>query len=191
MEYTGASSLELAFRKVNSTMNRYSRVLPPCLATRSPAAFADPPVAIKSSTTTTLWPGLMASTCISNESMPYSFSYEALSHGPGSFPCFRTATKAAPNLKAIIGPRRNPRASKPTTTSIFFDGRFRTVWDVMWWRRFVIRVSKATGSRRMGKISRKFIPCQNSGSTFQQQDIRIRRRTLSRQNLRFRECVSR
>jgi len=43
MEYTGASSFDAALRNMSSMMKRYSSVLPPCLATSSPAAFADPP----------------------------------------------------------------------------------------------------------------------------------------------------
>lgn len=43
MEYTGASNLEPPLRKASSMMKRYSRVVPPCRATSSPAALADPP----------------------------------------------------------------------------------------------------------------------------------------------------
>lgn len=66
--------------------NRYSRVLPPSFFTSSPAALAEPPeshnsehmnshdsdvklpVAITSSTTITLSPGVTESSCISNMS---------------------------------------------------------------------------------------------------------------------------
>lgn len=62
--------------------------------------------------------------------VPYSFSYEAETHSPGSLPCLRTGTKAAPSLSAIIGPRRKPRASRPTTTSIFLLGAAAMVCEV-------------------------------------------------------------
>lgn len=42
-EYVGASSFEVALRKVSSMIKRYSRVFPPSFATSSPAAFAEPP----------------------------------------------------------------------------------------------------------------------------------------------------
>jgi hypothetical protein len=62
--------------------------------------------------------------------VPYSFSYDAATQLPGSLPCFLTGTNAAPSLNAIIGPRRNPRASRPTTASIFPDGELAIVCDV-------------------------------------------------------------
>ena len=104
------------------------------------------PVAMISSTTTTVCPAAIASACISNSScairiqprvshtqsakssqsagrtIPYSFSNAACTHAPGSLPTLRTGTKAAPSLRAITGPRRNPRASSPTITSIFLLG---------------------------------------------------------------------
>lgn len=139
------------------------------------------PVAIRSSTTRTLLPGVMAPSCISNESYthihqlfsnfpapslaaallltdPYSFSYTTVVHFPGSFPFFLTGTNAAPSLRAITGPSRNPLASSPTTASIFLDESEGIVWDVRWWIMCVMSVSNAMGSRRMGKRSRKVIP---------------------------------
>lgn len=62
---------------------------------------------------------------------PYSFSYTAVIHCPGSFPRFLTGTNAAPNLIAMIGPKRNPLASKPTTTSIFPEWELGIVYDVI------------------------------------------------------------
>lgn len=90
--------------------------------------------------------------------MPYSFSYDAETHFPGSFPCFLTGTNAAPNLSAMIGPKRNPLASRPTTTSIFFEEEFGIVCDVKRCTRCVISVSKTTGLRKIGKMSRNTIP---------------------------------
>ena len=80
-------------------------------------------------------------------------------HWPGSFPALRTGTKAAPSLNAIIGPSKNPRASRPTTTSILFVPAMPMVCDVIWWTKWVMSASKARGSRRMGNMSRKTIPC--------------------------------
>lgn len=47
---------------------------------------------------------------------PYSLAYTALAHSPGSFPAFLTGANAAPKRRAIRGPKRKPRASKPTPT---------------------------------------------------------------------------
>ena len=54
--------------------------------------------AIKSSTITTLSPGLMASLCISITALPYSRSYSLLITSLGSLPCFLTGTNALPKL---------------------------------------------------------------------------------------------
>ena len=67
-------------------------------------------------------------------------------------------TKAAPRRIATIGPNKKPRASRPTTTSIFFDSLRAIVVEVRWWIRLVMRVSNATGFLKIGKISRKTIP---------------------------------
>jgi hypothetical protein len=62
---------------------------------------------------------------------PYSFSYVTLAVSPGSLPFFLTGTKAAPNLRAMIGPSRKPRASRPTITSIFLVGLRLDVCEVI------------------------------------------------------------
>ena len=137
-----------------------------------------------SSIITTVCPGEIASACISNSSclpkdqpqrkssllrstatkkkplrtVPYSFSNEAQTHSPGSFPRLRTGTKAAPSLSAITGPKRKPRASSPTITSIFLLGEFPIVSDTRRWVRWVIRPSKTNGSRKSGKISQNATP---------------------------------
>ena len=89
---------------------------------------------------------------------PYSFWYTADIHFPGSLPCFLTGTNAAPSLNAMIGPRMNPRASGPTTTSIFLVGAVGMVCDVRWYTKCVMRVSNAIGSRKIGKMSKKTMP---------------------------------
>ena len=96
---------------------------------------------------------------LNSRTTPYSFSYVARTVSPGSLPFLRTGTNAAPSLIAMMGPRRKPRASRPTTTSIFFVGDWPMVCDVNRCTKFVMRVSNPTGSRRRGKISRKTIPC--------------------------------
>jgi hypothetical protein len=101
---------------------------------------------------------MVDSACKRVRTDPYSFSKVAVTVVPGSLPGLRTGAKAAPNLSAIIGPNRNPRASSPTTTSIFPEGDFEIVSEVKWWTKFVINVSKARGFRRMGKMSKKTIP---------------------------------
>ena len=90
--------------------------------------------------------------------VPYSFSYEAHTRSPGSFPRLRTGTKAAPSLSAITGPNRKPRASSPTITSIFLLGEVGVVVDTMRWVRWVITTSKVNGLRKSGKMSQKDTP---------------------------------
>lgn len=67
-------------------------------------------------------------------------------------------TNAAPSLKAMIGPNKNPLASKATMTSILPFGRLGMVWEVRWSKKLAIRTSNATGSLKIGKISRKLMP---------------------------------
>lgn len=117
---------------------------------------------------------------------PYSFSYTACTQDPGSLPRFRTGTNAAPRRKARGGPRRNPRASRPTTASIFGRAWIADVLAsspvpdplevdatddsgsegitvvVIRCIKCVRRVSKATGSRRIGRKSRKVMPYMRS-----------------------------
>src|SRR5438874_2099162 len=83
-----------------------------------------PPVARRSSTMSTLAPGLIASLCISSVAEPYSRSYSTLTTSPGSLPSFRTGTKPTPSLYAIGAAKMNPRDSIPTTTSTFFGPIF-------------------------------------------------------------------
>jgi hypothetical protein len=90
--------------------------------------------------------------------VPYSFSYVAQTHSPGSFPRLRTGTKAAPSLSAITGPNRKPRASSPTITSIFLLGEVGIVADTRRWVRWVITTSKVKGLRKRGKMSQKATP---------------------------------
>lgn len=67
-------------------------------------------------------------------------------------------TNATLSRKAMIGPSKKPLASRATIASILPFGRLGMVWDVRWWRKLVIRVSNATGSLKIGKMSRKLMP---------------------------------
>ena len=60
------------FKSGNSNTNQHSIISPPSFSTRFAAAEIVPPVAIKSSMMTTLSPFLIASSCISMTSSPYS-----------------------------------------------------------------------------------------------------------------------
>lgn len=72
-----------------------------------------PPVAIKSSSSSTRWPSLMWPTCISIVSLPYSRLYDSEIVSPGSFPGLRKGTNAQLSARAKGAPKIRPRASKP------------------------------------------------------------------------------
>ena len=57
-----------------------------------------PPVASRSSTASTRWPGLIASSWMASASRPYSSSYSTSMVLPGSLPSLRTGTKPALQL---------------------------------------------------------------------------------------------
>lgn len=103
---------------VSSMTMRHPSTIPPDFCTNSQAAFNEPPVAIKSSTSSTRWPSLIASCCISNTSLPYSSLYSTEIVSPGNLPRFRTGTQPIDNSDAIMKLKRKPRASRPTTASI-------------------------------------------------------------------------
>src|SRR5438067_408079 len=90
------------------------RTAPSC-SIRSILALAVPPVASRSSCTSTRAPLGTASTCISSASKPYSSAYFAPTVRYGSLPGLRAATKPQPSLYARAEPRMKPRASAPTT----------------------------------------------------------------------------
>jgi len=115
---TGAPNFSRPFKNPSSNKKQNSITVPPHIATNFSAACALPPVAIISSTITTLLSSRIAPRCISKKSSPYSFLYPTFTHSPGNFPAFRTGTKAAPSFSAREGPKRKPRASRPTTMSI-------------------------------------------------------------------------
>src|SRR5207248_101236 len=82
-------------------------------STRSTTARAVPPVAITSSTTSTRWPGRMASRCTCRTSLRYSSGYSTLVVFQGSLPALRIGTNPAPRRIAIAAPNMNPRAARP------------------------------------------------------------------------------
>ena len=88
-------------------------ITPPIFLTSLIAASAVPPVARRSSTIKTLFPGSTASTWISKLSFPYSRSYETLSVFEGSFPGFLIGIKPTWSLYASALPKINPLASIP------------------------------------------------------------------------------
>ena len=114
---------------------------------------AHSPVAMMSSTISTFCPGLTASACIWKKSAPYSFMYSAVSQGPGSLPLLRTGTKAAPSLRAKVGPKRKPRASRPTMTS-----GFSVKVCLMCSSRAWTSASNREGSAKMGRMSSNRMP---------------------------------
>jgi len=67
-------SLSRPFRPASSMTNRIFTTSPPSLSTILTMASVVPPVAMRSSTMTTFWPGLTESLCISRVADPYSRS---------------------------------------------------------------------------------------------------------------------
>src|SRR3954469_13440486 len=91
--------------------------VPPSCSTSEHSAWAVPPVASRSSCTSTRVPGAMASVCSSSRSVPYSSWYSAVTVAYGSLPGLRARTKPASSSLATAGPSRKPRASAPMTSS--------------------------------------------------------------------------
>ena len=95
---------------------------PPDRAMSRSVAAMVPPVASRSSTTSTRWPGVTASSWMARTSRPYSSSYSSSMVGAGSLPRLRTGTNPALSWCASAPPKMKPRDSTPTTTST------RAVW---------------------------------------------------------------
>ena len=76
-----------------------------------------PPVAMRSSTMTTLSPGLTASLCISRVAVPYSRAYSSDMVSLGSLPFLRTRMNPLPMAYATGVPKTNPRDSDPAMRS--------------------------------------------------------------------------
>src|SRR4051812_805908 len=91
--------------------------VPPSSSTSWHSALAVPPVASRSSWTSTRAPLATASECSSSASVPYSRRYSARTVSCGSLPGLRASTNPAPSSRASAGPSRKPRASAPITTS--------------------------------------------------------------------------
>ena len=95
---------------------RSRRSLAPRLATSSHTARAVPPVASRSSCTSTRAPPRSASAWTSSASVPYSRRTRRPPSRAGSFPGLRAGTKPAPSCRASAAPRMKPRASAATTS---------------------------------------------------------------------------
>src|SRR5436190_21117877 len=111
-EVTGVGSSCLRpCRNCSSIRNCASRRSPPAFRIRTAAAADVPPVASKSSTSTTRSPAVTASVCISISAWPYSSEYLAVAVMNGSLPRLRIGTKPRPSSYATVDPKRKPRAS--------------------------------------------------------------------------------
>src|SRR3954465_11997330 len=135
--------------------NAQPTTTPSRCSTSSHSARAVPPVASRSSCTSTRAPCATASVCSSSASVPYSSRYSARTVSLGSLPGLRARTKPAPSSRASAGPSRKPRASAPMTTSTSAGARAQ---------RPVTAASSPAGSASTGVMSLKPIPgCGKSG----------------------------
>src|SRR3954470_21460151 len=133
----------------------HATTVPPSCSTSRHSVFAVPPVASRSSWTSTRAPLATASVCSSSASVPYSSRYSARTVSLGSLPGLRARTKPAPSSRASAGPSRKPRASAPMTTSTSAGARAQ---------RPVTAASSPAGSASTGVMSLKPIPgCGKSG----------------------------
>ena len=83
-----------AVKKRQLDHERHADDLPAELAISLSVAAIVPPVASRSSTASTRWPGLIASSWIASASRPYSSSYSTSIVLPGSLPSLRTGNEA-------------------------------------------------------------------------------------------------
>src|SRR3954449_8207359 len=112
------SSAARPLRNASSIRNPHPTTVPPSCSTSRHSVRAVPPVARRSSCTSTRAPLATASVCSSSASVPYSRTYSARTVAAGSLPGLRASTNPAPSSRARAGPSRNPRASAPMTTSM-------------------------------------------------------------------------
>ena len=91
--------------------------LPPRRSIIFAMASVVPPVAMRSSTMTTLSPGFTASLCISSVAVPYSRAYSSEMVSLGSLPFLRTSMNPFPMAYATGVPKTNPRDSEPAMRS--------------------------------------------------------------------------
>src|SRR3954469_7549897 len=133
----------------------HATTVPPSCSTSRHSVRAVPPVASRSSWTSTRAPLATASVCSSSASVPYSSWYSARTVAAGSLPGLRASTKPAPSSRASAGPSRKPRASAPITTST--SGGASSA-------RPETAVSRPAGSASTGVMSLNPIPgCGKSG----------------------------
>ena len=89
------SSRSRPLRNSSSTRNARPTTSPLSRSTSSIVPWTVPPVASRSSTISTFWPGLIASRWISSVFEPYSSAYSTVSVSAGSLPSLRTGTRPA------------------------------------------------------------------------------------------------
>mmetsp|Transcript_15685 Transcript_15685/g.42547 ORF Transcript_15685/g.42547 Transcript_15685/m.42547 type:complete len:226 (-) Transcript_15685:2208-2885(-) len=138
------------FRKGNSMTQPAPTTSAFTFFMRLTPAFRVPPVAMRSSISTTRCPGSTAPSCISILSELYSVTYSSEILGPGSFPGLRRGTKGTPSARARGAPNINPRASKPAMTSTFWSLYCCTKRSMVYW--------KAVGFSRMVVTSQNRMP---------------------------------
>src|SRR3954453_8248675 len=136
--------------------NPQAATIPPSCSTSRHRVRAVPPVASRSSWTSTRAPLATASVCSSRASLPYSRAYSARTGSAGTVrglggwcPGLRARTNPAPVSRASAGPSRKPRASAPMTTSM--SGGATPA-------RPVTAASRPCGSARIGVMSLKPMP---------------------------------
>src|SRR5690606_24639093 len=101
----------------SSITNAHSTISAPSCSSSESAAFAVPPVASRSSITSTRSPRRTASSWTSSRLVPYSSSYSWLIAAAGSLPGLRSGTRPAWSCCASAAPKMKPRASIPATLS--------------------------------------------------------------------------
>src|SRR3954447_901916 len=104
-------------RNASSMRKAQATTSPSSCSTSWHSARAVPPVASRSSWTSTRAPAATASEWTSSASVAYSSTYSARTVSCGSLPGLRASTNPAPSSRATAGPSRKPRASAPMTTS--------------------------------------------------------------------------
>src|SRR3954465_9260043 len=109
-----------------------------------------PPVASRSSWTSTRAPAATASEWTSSASVAYSSTYSPRTVSCGSLPGLARTTNPAPSSRATAGPSRKPRASAPMTTSTR-RSRARSASPVT-------AASSPSGEARTGVMSLKTMP---------------------------------
>ena len=139
---------------VSSIRNRQPATCAPAVSTSRQSAPAVPPVASRSSWTSTRCPGRPRRRAARARRCRTRARTRPAPCRAGSLPGLRASAKPQPSSRAIAGPSRKPRASAPITTS-GAHGRASSASAA-------IAASSASASASSGVMSRKRIP--GSGS---------------------------